>query len=73
MCRGDSTRLLLSYQFSILHMGLTWNRLGASLVTMHSVNRDDVNSTETLNAEEISSMTFEDALAMVNAPAFVLA
>jgi len=41
---------------------------------MHGVNHEDVKSVETINAkEEISSMTFEDALALVNAPAVCLA
>jgi len=36
---------------------------------MHGVNHEDVKSVETINAkEEISSMTFADALAMVEAP-----
>jgi hypothetical protein len=34
---------------------------------------DDVKSVDNLNAEEISDMTFEDALALVEAPAVVLA
>jgi hypothetical protein len=47
--------------------------LGAGKIQVHGVNHEDVKSVETINAEQISDMTFEDALAFVNAPAVVLA